>query len=146
MSVLAHDVYRDPEFVPGPAFGFADLPDVLAASDVVTLRCPMQADGKPLIDRDAIGRMKPGAWLINTARAGLVDENAVLDSLDSGKLAGYATDVFPEEPPRDRRLARHPKVIATAHIGGFTGESVSRAVDQAVDNLLQVLGDEQSIG
>jgi phosphoglycerate dehydrogenase-like enzyme len=55
-------------------------------------------------------------------------------------LAGYATDVFEEEPPRDRRLVDHPQVIVTTHIGGFTGESVSRAVDQAVDNLLQVLG------
>jgi phosphoglycerate dehydrogenase-like enzyme len=69
----------------------------------------------------------------------LLEEEAVLAALDSGRLAGLATDVFPEEPPRDLQLLRHPKVIATAHLGGFTTESVSRAVEAAVDNLLASL-------
>ena len=139
MSVLGYDVFRDPSFTPGPGFSFAGLPELLAGSDAVSLHCPMQADGRPLLDRASLGRVKRGAWLINTARAGLVDAEAVLEALDKGLLAGFATDVFTEEPPQDARLVRHPRVIATPHIGGFTEESVSRAVEQAVDNLVQNL-------
>jgi phosphoglycerate dehydrogenase-like enzyme len=139
MNVLGYDVFRDPSFTPGLGFSFAGLPELLAGSDAVSLHCPMQADGRPLLDRASLGRVKQGAWLINTARAGLVDAEAVLEALDRGLLAGFATDVFAEEPPQDARLVRHPLVIATPHIGGFTEESVSRAVEQAVDNLVENL-------
>ena len=77
--------------------------------------------------------------MINTARAALVDEAAIVAALDSGQLAAYATDVFPTEPPRPLGLAAHPGVIATSHIGGLTGESVERAAMTAVDNLLAAL-------
>jgi D-3-phosphoglycerate dehydrogenase / 2-oxoglutarate reductase len=139
MNVLGYDVFQVKDFNPGPGFSFVDPGDLLAESDVVSLHCPMQEDGRPLLDGDAIGKMKKGAWLINTARAGLVDDESVLAALDNGHLSGFATDVFSKEPPEDRRLAGHPKVVATPHIGGFTDESVSRAVDRAVENLLSNL-------
>jgi len=139
LKVLGYDVFRDPAFTPGPGFSFVALPELLAGADAVSLHCPMQADGRPILDREALSRVKKGAWLINTARAGLVDTEAVLEALDKGLLAGFAIDVFAEEPPQDMRLVRHPRVIATPHIGGFTDESVSRSVEQAVDNLLQNL-------
>jgi phosphoglycerate dehydrogenase-like enzyme len=69
----------------------------------------------------------------------LLDEEAVLAALDSAQIEGLATDVFEHEPPHDRRLVLHPKVIATPHIGAFTEESISRAVEVAVDNLLSAL-------
>jgi phosphoglycerate dehydrogenase-like enzyme len=83
--------------------------------------------------------MKDGVYLINTARAGLIDEAAVVDALDSGKLSGYAGDVFPKEPPGPSALIDHERAITTPHIGGFTAESVDRATEAAVANLLKVL-------
>ena len=132
----------DPCPPPAPLEGvrLAPLADVLAAADFLSLHCPAQPDGKPLIDATALGRMRPGAFLINTARATLIDATAVLAALDDGRLAGLAIDVFENEPPDDDPIALHPKVIATPHVGGYTKESIDRAVGAAVDNLLDALG------
>ena len=83
--------------------------------------------------------MKKGVYLINTARAALIDEDAVLGGLTSGQIAGFATDVYAKEPPDASPLFSHENVITTPHIGGFTVESVDNATQMAVDNLLQVL-------
>lgn len=139
MPVLGFDVAHDPAFHPGAAFRYAALDDVLTQADVISLHCPPPPDGRPLVDRAALARMKRGALLVNTARAGLVDEEAVLAALESGALGGFATDVYAEEPPRDLRLVRHPRVIAAPHAGGFTVESVDRAIGQAVANILAEL-------
>jgi D-3-phosphoglycerate dehydrogenase len=77
--------------------------------------------------------------LVNTARAALVDELALVDALDAGIVSTYATDVFAHEPPRTLALAGHRDVIATSHIGGFTEESVDRATEIAVANLVETL-------
>ena len=135
MRVVAYDPFANRSFEPNGPFAFVELDELLAQSDVVSLHCP-SARGEALIDRRAIGRMKDGAYLINTARADLVDGRALLESLDAGKLAGAAIDVFEAEPPDDWSLAEHPKVIATAHVGGYTDESVGRATQAAVENLL----------
>jgi phosphoglycerate dehydrogenase-like enzyme len=76
---------------------------------------------------------------VNTARAGLVDEAALLAALDEGRIAAYAADVFHAEPPAPSALTAHPGVILTSHVGGFTGASVERATRAAVDNLLAAL-------
>ncbi len=132
--------------LPSSRFRFASFEEVIANADVVTLHCPALPGGRPLVDEAAIGSMKSGAFLINTARASLVSESALAAALESGRLAGYATDVFEEEPPRDRRLARRDNVIATSHIGGFTDESVDRATSIAAANLLKVLRPERQAG
>jgi len=139
MNVLAYDPYPDKAFSPGKAFRYATLEEVLEKSDIVTLHCPPAKDNKPLIDAAAVARMKKGAYLINTARGALIDDAAVIKALDEGKLAGVTVDAFEPEPPKDWKLAKHPKVIATPHVGGFTDESVDRAVGVAVDNLLSAL-------
>ncbi len=137
--VLAYDPARPEISLPTGSFGYATIPDLLAASDVVTLHCPPARDGRPLIDATALVSMRPQAVLLNTARAALVDERAVLDALDDGRLAAYAIDVFDAEPPTDLVLAGHQRVIATSHIGGFTEESVDRATRIAVANLVSAL-------
>jgi D-3-phosphoglycerate dehydrogenase len=140
MKVLACDPYPDKAFKPGKDFRFAALDEVLEKSDIVTLHCPPPKDGKPIISAETIARMKRGAYLVNTARGSLMEDAAVIKALDEGRLSGVAVDAFEPEPPDDWRLAKHPKVIATPHVGGFTDESVDRAVSVAVDNLLAELG------
>jgi D-3-phosphoglycerate dehydrogenase / 2-oxoglutarate reductase len=139
MQVLAYDPLPDPAFQPSSAFRYAGLNEVLSTSEVISLHCPGTADAKPLVNVDTIAQMRDGVYIVNTARAGLLDDDAVLAALDSGKIAGLALDVFTEEPPRDRRLVEHPRTVATAHIGGFTVESVDRAVTVAVENLVRAL-------
>jgi D-3-phosphoglycerate dehydrogenase / 2-oxoglutarate reductase len=139
MRVVGFDVARDEGFSPGGGFRYLDLDELLGLADVVSLHCPAPEDGRPPIDRVALACMKKGALLINTARAGLVDEVAVLEALDTGRLGGFATDVYVVEPPPDLRLVKHPRVVATPHAAGFTGESVSRSMDMAVDHLLRRL-------
>jgi D-3-phosphoglycerate dehydrogenase / 2-oxoglutarate reductase len=143
MHVVAFDPCPDERFSPGERFAYGGLQDVLAAADIISLHCPPGADRLPLIDVSAIARMKHGVYLVNTARPELLDEDAVLQSLDSGAIAGLAVDVHGCEPPTDWRLAAHPHVVATAHIGGFTEQSVDRAVAAAVENLLAALDDRR---
>ena len=138
MNVLAHDQFPDTSFVL-PNFRYADFEAVIVSADILSLHCPPLESGAPLLDRETIGRLKKGVYLINTARAELLDENAALAAIESGRIAGLAVDVFAEEPPRDLRLLKHDRVIATPHVGGFTTESVDRAVGVAVDNLLEAL-------
>ena len=137
MKVLAYDLYPDAAFRPSPDFRYAPLEEIFREADVISFHCPPAE--KPLVDAAALASMKPGVYLVNTARAGLTDEAALLAALESGRLRGYATDVFAQEPPEPSALIRHDRVIATPHIGGFTAESVDRATGQAVDNLLKVL-------
>jgi phosphoglycerate dehydrogenase-like enzyme len=83
--------------------------------------------------------MKTGVYLINTARASLLDPVAILEGLENRRIAGLAVDVFDQEPPSDNRLVQNSRVIATPHIGGFTAESVARTTTQAVENIIQTL-------
>lgn len=140
MQVLAFDVKPDPAFSPSPAFRFASLDDILAQADIITLHCPPPADGSALIGAAAVKRMKRGVLLVNTARADLIDAVAVSEGLATGVIAGVATDVFKTEPPTGDPLVANDRVTASPHVGGFTDESVDRAVHIAVDNLLAVLG------
>jgi D-3-phosphoglycerate dehydrogenase len=136
--IVGYDPMR-PNFESPAGFRWADVATLLAESDIVTLHCPPLAGGRPLIDAAALSSMRHGAILVNTARASLVDEGAVLAAVESGQLDTYAADVFAEEPPRSLTLAGHPHVIATSHIGAFTEESVDRATVIAVQNLLAAL-------
>lgn len=141
--VIGYDPMR-PNFKSPVTFRWAEIPELMAEADIVTLHCPPPAGGKPLIDAAALASMRPGAVLVNTARASLVDEAAVLAAIESGQLETYAADVFAEEPPRSLALAGHPHVIATSHVGAFTEESVDRATVMAVQNLLAALKAEHA--
>ena len=137
MEVLAYDAFPDQKFTPDSSFRFADLEEVLAKSEIISFHCPEQADGRPILDSDRLGRLKPGVFIVNTARASLIDETAILEALHDGRVAGLALDVFDREPPDATPLLSDDRVIVTPHIGGFTSESVSRATLAAVENLLK---------
>jgi D-3-phosphoglycerate dehydrogenase len=139
MKVLAYRRNPDPAFSPSPRFSWTGLDQLLASSDMISLHRPASPDRTPVIDAAAIAKMKKGAFLINTARASLVDGKAALAALESGQLGGLAIDVYEKEPPDDYGLIGHDRVIATPHLGGFTDESVDRATFEAVDNLLNAL-------
>lgn len=139
MQVVAYDLYPDATFKPAPEFHLATLGEVLQAADVVSLHCPPTSDGTPLINKETMALLKQGTYLLNTARAGLIDETEVLDAINSGQIAGLATDVFHREPPEISELFAHENVIVTPHIGGFTNESVTNAARVACENLVAYL-------
>ena len=139
MNVVACDLFPDTAFNPGARFRFASLDEVIGQSDFLSLHCPPAADGKPVIDESAFGRMKRGVYLVNTARHDLVDVAALARQLEKRHVAGAAFDVFDAEPPTNRTLAENERVVATPHVGAFTKESVDRAVRMAVNNLLEAL-------
>ncbi|WDZ79083.1 phosphoglycerate dehydrogenase (plasmid) [Ensifer adhaerens] len=136
MEVIGYDPYPNDRFAP-PGFRFAELEDALVSADAVSFHCP--PGEKPILDGTMISRMKKGVIIVNTARAELIDDAAMLAALDSGQVSTLATDVFHSEPPESSSLLSHERVILTPHAGGFTEESVDRATSVAVDNLLKNL-------
>ena len=119
-----------PEYEP---FRHCTLDALLAESDFISLHLPKPQGEGYLIGERELSLMKDGAVLINTARGGLVDEDALCDALDSGKLSAAAVDVFAEEPANNRRLTSHPKVSVTPHIGASTKEAQLRIGREIVD-------------
>lgn len=115
-----------------------DTPALFAQADIVTLHSP--PGDRPLVDAEVLAAMRHGAVLVNTARSALVDDDAVLAALESGRLLAYAVDAFDTEPPAPSPLLQHPRCRPTPHIGAFTEESVRRATSYAVENLLRALG------
>jgi phosphoglycerate dehydrogenase-like enzyme len=111
------------------------LDRLLKESDVVSIHLPLDASTRGMINADRVASMKRGAVLINNARGGLVDESAVKAALDEGRLMGAAFDVMAEEPPRERSLIEHPKVLVTPHIGGSAKEAVLAMGRAAIDGL-----------
>ncbi|MBB3977609.1 D-3-phosphoglycerate dehydrogenase [Rhizobium azooxidifex] len=138
-KVLAFDPMRPNLDLPSASFAYAEVDEIIAAADVLTLHCPLPRDGSALLTAERLANSRPGQVIVNTARSKLIEEAALLDALDDGRISTYATDVFDEEPPTSLALASHPRVIATSHIGGFTAESVERATRIAADNLLAAL-------
>jgi D-3-phosphoglycerate dehydrogenase len=122
------------------------LDELFTLSDVITLHCPPPADGRPLIDARRLGLTKPGVVIVNTARHELVDIAALVAAIERGHVAGAALDVFDAEPPLERSHLTSNRILATPHIGGFTDESVDRAVDVAVTNLLDALSLQLPVG
>ena len=138
-EVAGFDPYAAEDVVTGKGFIRTELDAALSGADVVSLHAPMPADGQPLLTAARIAGLAQGAVVVNTARAGLVDPEAVQSALEAGRIACYATDVFETEPPAPTPLLAHPGVVMTSHIGGFTDASVERCTIRAVENLLLAL-------
>jgi D-3-phosphoglycerate dehydrogenase len=117
-------------------FARVDLEFAIRQAEMITLHCPPSPDGKPLLSKTLLSRVRPGLTLINTARRTLVDEEGLLQQMESGRIAAYCSDVFDQADADAAKLIAHPRVIATSHLGAFTRESVDRAALEAVQNLI----------
>jgi phosphoglycerate dehydrogenase-like enzyme len=139
MHVIAHDPYvgdADVELV-----AFADL---LARADVVSLHAPLTADTRHLFDGAAFAAMRPGSVLVNTARGGLVDQDALLGALDNGPLFAAGLDVTEPEPlPTDHRLLARDDVFVTPHIASSTDRGKRRLYEHAIDNAIAVIAGDR---
>lgn len=122
---------------------FLELPELLERSDVVTLHCPLTERTRHLIDAAALRRMKPTAILINTARGGIVDEDALVEALRSGTIAAAGLDVFEDEPRVDPRLLELPNTVLTPHLGSAGVATRERMCRLSVANAAAVLAGEE---
>jgi D-3-phosphoglycerate dehydrogenase len=138
MRVLGYDV---PQVRSAPPIERAPLEELLSSSDLVSLHAALTPDTHQLIGAGALGRMRPSAFLVNTARGGLVDAAALLAALDAGELAGAALDVLEGEPPDELgwRLARHPKVVMTPHAAWYSEEAFHTLKTEVAREALRVL-------
>lgn len=123
------------------AYERVEMDELLAKSDFITLHLPVEKGAPPLIDAEKIGKMKDGVFFINTARGALVDEDALCDALDSGKIAGAGIDVYQEEPTKNQRLIQHPKVSVTPHVGGSTKEAQNRIGEEIIQHIIATFGE-----
>jgi len=121
----------------------ATLEEVLKESDFVSLHIPKTEETYHLIDEEKLSLMKPTAYLINCARGGVVDEDALYRFLKEGKIAGAAIDVFEEEPPKGSKLLELENVILSPHIGASTREAQIRAGTICVEQVMKVLRGEE---
>jgi D-3-phosphoglycerate dehydrogenase len=140
LKVIAHDPYAR---VDGPVEQVDSLDELLSRSDFVSLHARATAENENLIDAAALARMKPGAFLVNTARETLVDEDALDAALASGRLGGAALDVVrTTEADGRHRLLRHENVVLTPHLGGATHETLLQGAEMIADEILRFAAGE----
>ncbi len=140
MHVIAHDPYVSEEYAHKLGVELVPIDTLLTRSDFVSLHLPLTPQTRSFINAERLAQVRPGAYLINTSRGGVIDEDALLQALDEGRLAGAALDVFATEPlPSDHPLRSHPRVILTPHIGGSTVEAQARVARDAAEQVIGVL-------
>jgi D-3-phosphoglycerate dehydrogenase len=145
MQVIGYDPYVNPSEVSTHQVEMLDSLDaLLTEADFVTLHTPLVLETRSLIGQAELGKMKPGAYIINTSRGAVVDESALVEALRQGQLAGAALDVFDPEPPApDNPLLRMANVVATPHIGSHTDKATRAKNLGAVRQVMQVLRGER---
>lgn len=119
---------------------FVPLEELLKESDIVSLHVPFTEKTRKMIGAREIGLMKNGAFLVNTSRGAIVDEDALLEALQSAKLGGAALDVYESEPPNDLKLTKLPSVVCTPHIGAQTEEAQIEASVKIAEKIINLLG------
>lgn len=145
IEVIASDVQPDDAFAETWGVEFVVLDDLLARSDFVSIHVPLSASTRAFLGEAELARMKPGAYLINTARGGLVDEDALVEALREGRLGGAAADAFLEEPPEESALLTVSRFIGTPHVGGYTLENLREMGEVAAKNVIRVLRGEDPL-
>ncbi|WJM14494.1 phosphoglycerate dehydrogenase [Microbacterium arborescens] len=139
MRVIVFDPMLPDEAFAQAGVERVDIDELCRRSDVVSLHVPLLPETRHLLDERRLALLPAGAIVVNTARGGLLDENAARRALDDGRLHGVAIDVYETEPPSSSPLVGHPGVVATPHAGGHTSGAVQRMTDQSIDALLTAL-------
>ena len=142
MTILALDPFLTEEKAAKLGVRLVTRDELLAAADFITFHTPLTKETKGLLNAETLKQTKPGVRIVNCARGGIIDEEALADAIEAGQVAGAALDVFSEEPPTNQRLIDLPQVIVTPHLGASTAEAqVNVAVDVARE-IAKVLKDE----
>ncbi len=139
MNVMAYDPYFNAAFAEQHGIVQKSLDEVITGSDFISLHVPLMKETKHMIDAKAIAGMKNGAFIINTARGGLIDEAAAAEAIKNGKLGGVGLDAYEVEPVTDSPLLGLDNVVMTPHTGAHTNEAVAAMGNLAVKNLIDVL-------
>ncbi len=139
MAVVGVDPYVTSEQAAIHGVELVDLEALLARSDAVTVHVPLTRATRGLIDAQAIAKLRPGAYVLNVARGGIVDEAAVAAALESGHLGGAGIDVFEAEPPSGSPLLGAPNTVLTPHLGASTAEAQVAVAEEVADQVLDVL-------
>jgi len=137
-GLLAYDPYPDTEFARAHGVEFVTLDELLQRAEIVSLHLPYSPELRHLLGRERLARMREGAYLVNTSRGGLVDEDALCDFLQQGRIAGAFIDTF-EREPYSGRLAGLDNAILSPHVGAYAEEARLAMELEAVENLLQNL-------
>lgn len=142
MDVIAYDPFLTEERAETLGLQMGTLDEVLAAGDFITVHTPLLKETRHIIDADAFDKMKQGARVINCARGGIIDEDALYDAIKSGKIAGAALDVFEEEPAVDHKVLELAEVIATPHLGASTYEAQENVAIDVSHDVVRILSGE----
>jgi D-3-phosphoglycerate dehydrogenase len=139
MNILGFDLIKDKKFAQRYGIKYVNLEKLLQKSDYITIHLPLNDATHHLIDDKELGKIKKDAFLINTSRGGIVDEQALYQALRNNQLKGAALDVYSNEPPVESPLKELDNVIMTPHIGAYTEEAIENMGIQAAQNLIDVL-------
>ncbi len=139
MKILAYDPVLSPETIRTAGGEVSTLDELLQKADFITIHTPLTDSTRHMVNAAMLTKMKDGVRIVCAARGNIIDETALLSALTSGKVGGAALDVFSTEPVADNELAKHPKVIATPHIGGQTVEAQIRAANDISNEVLAAL-------
>jgi len=139
MNIIAYDPLISEDDIKQRGAEPVSIQDLFAWSDFISLHLPLNVQTRDLIGPLAFSQMKDGVRIVCAARGGIIDESALLDALNSGKVAGAALDVFGQEPPGLTETVSHPRLIATPHIGAQTAEAQSRAAEDIANEVLSAL-------
>ncbi len=142
MQVIAYDPYVTPEYAAQRGVRMVTLDTLLAESDFLTVHVPLTPQTTNLIDRPQLQKMKPTARILNVARGGVINEDALVAAIEAGEIAGAALDVFAQEPlPADTALRNNPKILLTPHLGGSTHEAQEQVAEDVALQVIDVLND-----
>ncbi|GAB4568583.1 MAG: phosphoglycerate dehydrogenase [Anaerolineae bacterium] len=140
MKVLGYDPYVSEDYAAKLSVELVSLDELLARSDFISLHLPLTDSTRKLLNRETLAKCKRGVRIINCARGGVIDHDALLEALESGQVAGAALDVYDPEPlDKDHPLRRHPNVVLTPHIAGSTTEAQERVALDVAEQVLSVL-------
>ena len=140
MNLIGYDPYPiNREFIAETGMVVTDLNTLVESSDFITCHVPSTPETKHMFNADRFAKMKPGAYLVNTSRGEIIDENALYEALKESRLAGAALDVFEVEPPTNKLLVGLPNVICTPHIGAQTKEAQELASIVIAEKVIQML-------